>query len=148
MMGRPSSFTPQIGAEICERLAEGVPLAVICREDRMPHVSTVWRWREADKAFAQSIARAREVGFDAIAVECLDIADDDARDWEPLKDSEGNITGIKVDGEHVTRAKLKIETRLKLLAKWDPKRYGDMVKLAGADGGAVVLAMQSDDDRI
>jgi hypothetical protein len=27
--------------------------------------------------------------------------------------------------------KLQIETRLKLLAKWNPKKYGDRVQLAG-----------------
>jgi hypothetical protein len=27
--------------------------------------------------------------------------------------------------------KLQIETRLKLLAKWDPKRYGDKLSLSG-----------------
>jgi len=34
-----------------------------------------------------------------------------------------------IDGEHVSRSKLRIETRLKLLACWDPKRYG--AKAAG-----------------
>ena len=29
--------------------------------------------------------------------------------------------------------KLQIETRLKLLSKWDPKRFGDRVALTGAD---------------
>ena len=29
--------------------------------------------------------------------------------------------------------KLQVETRLKLLAKWDPKRYGEKLALGGAD---------------
>jgi hypothetical protein len=33
--------------------------------------------------------------------------------------------------------KLQIETRLKLLAVWDPKRYGNKVQLGG-DGGAPI----------
>ena len=34
------------------------------------------------------------------------------------------------DSEHVQRSKLRVETRLKLLAKWDPRRYGDRLQLA------------------
>jgi hypothetical protein len=34
----------------------------------------------------------------------------------------------------VQRDKLIIETDLKLLAKWDPKRYGDRLDLGNADG--------------
>ena len=35
--------------------------------------------------------------------------------------------------------RVRIETRLKLLAKWDPKRYGDRLQaeLTGANGGPV-----------
>jgi hypothetical protein len=29
------------------------------------------------------------------------------------------------------RSKLRIETRLKLLAKWNPKKWGDKLELAG-----------------
>jgi hypothetical protein len=34
---------------------------------------------------------------------------------------------------------LRVETRLKLLAKWDPKRYGDKIaqEISGPDGGAI-----------
>lgn len=31
--------------------------------------------------------------------------------------------------EHVQRSKLRIETRLKLLAKWNPKKWGEKVDL-------------------
>ena len=32
---------------------------------------------------------------------------------------------ILVDTDHIQRAKLRIDTRLKLLAKWNPKKWGD-----------------------
>lgn len=32
-----------------------------------------------------------------------------------------------IDTEHIQRSKLRVETRLKLLAKWNPKRYGDRI---------------------
>jgi hypothetical protein len=37
----------------------------------------------------------------------------------------------QLDREHVQRSKLRIETRLKLLAKWNPKKWGDKLELAG-----------------
>lgn len=130
-LGRPSIFTDEIADEIARRLAKGEPLAVICRDDHMPARRTVYLWTEADPDLSARIARAREDGFDAIAAETLEIADDDSRDWEPIRDAEGHVTGVKVDGEHVSRSKLRIETRLKLLAKWDPKRYGDKLAIGG-----------------
>jgi hypothetical protein len=36
------------------------------------------------------------------------------------------------DSEWISRSRLRVETRLKLLAKWDPKRYGDK-SLLGSD---------------
>jgi hypothetical protein len=37
----------------------------------------------------------------------------------------------QLDREHVQRSKLRIETRLKLLAKWNPKKWGDRLQVAG-----------------
>jgi len=128
--GRPTLYTDAVAAEIIKRLSAGEPLAQICRDDHMPAARTISDWKK-DEKFSANFAHAREEGFDAIALQTLEIADDDSRDWEPVRDPEGNITGVKVDGEHVTRSKLRIDTRLKLLAKWDPKRYGDKVALTG-----------------
>lgn len=43
------------------------------------------------------------------------------------------------DKEWMLRSKLRVETRLKLLAKWDPKRYGEKItqEISGPDGGPV-----------
>ena len=68
-----------------------------------------------------SIAHAREAGFDAIAEECLEIAD------ETAFDTVINDNGYRANTEWISRSKLRVETRLKLLAKWDPKRYGEKV---------------------
>lgn len=127
--GRPSKYTPELADEIVRDIAEGVTLSDICRRDHMPDRSTVYDWMRGNDAFSQRFARAREVGFDRIAEEALEIVDDDSRDWEPITNEAGQVVGIKVDGEHVQRSKLRAEMRLKLLAKWDPKRYGDRVDL-------------------
>jgi hypothetical protein len=140
-MGRPSKYTPELWAEIVERVSAGEPLHQVCRDEHMPSASAVYDWTdEREECRPQGIPatlsldfmRARLKGHDAIAAETLVIADDDSRDWEPVKNADGDIIGVKVDGEHVTRSKLRIETRLKLLAKWD-KRYADKVAVGGTD---------------
>lgn len=131
-MGRPSDFTQAIADEICERLSKGEPLAQICRDDHMPTDRTVRNWQAADTAFSSAIACARETGFDAIAVECLEIADDKSGDVKVVGSEENPVEVCNT--EFVQRAKLRIDTRLKLLAKWDPKRYGDRVAVDHAGG--------------
>ena len=138
MAGKPQLDRATLVPAICARLSKGEPLAQICRDDGMPDPSTVWDWCEADKSIAQQITRARNDGFDAIAMHALAIADDSSNDY--MKDPN---TGRRVlDSEHVQRSKLRIHTRMQLLAKWDPKRYGDNVQVrhanAEGDGDASV----------
>jgi hypothetical protein len=82
----------------------------------------------ADSDFAGRIARAREVGADAIAEDILDIVDDSRNDWMEKNDRDGNCIGYQLNGDHVQRSKLRAEMRLKLLAKWQPKKYGDKIQ--------------------
>jgi hypothetical protein len=125
--GQPSKYTPEIIEEICERLSKGEPMAVICRDKHMPAYRTVKDWMdeqsERGEQISAAIARAREEGFDAIALECLTIADDNCNDT--IYTEKGEIP----NKEWILRSKLRVETRLKLLAKWDPKRYGDKLEV-------------------
>lgn len=131
MTGRPSTYTEEVAESICARLSTGEPLAQICRDEGMPGYRTVYDWMSARADFSANIARAREAGFDQIAMDCLNIADDKSGDIKFVghDDDEREVCNT----EFVQRAKLRIETRLKLLAKWDPKRYGDKVALVGGD---------------
>lgn len=136
--GRPSTFTQEAAAEICERLSNGEPLAQICRDDHMPAYRTVSDWRANNEAFSADFARARDDGFDAIATECLEIADDTSGDRK-IVGRDGEEREV-CDTEFVQRSKLRIETRLKLLAKWDPKRYGDKVDVNHGGGVSITIA--------
>lgn len=140
--------TPELEKEIIDRLSQGEPLAAICRDDHMPSDRTVRRWQEEDEDFAAAIARAREDGFDAIAAGCLEIADDGTNDYMEKKRQDGTSVAV-FDAEHVQRSKLRIWTRLQLLAKWDPKRYGEKIQHAGADGdGPIRIVMTPLDEAL
>ena len=124
-MARPHTIatlrTPEIVDDVIARISKGETLAAICRTPGYPATRTFYDWVEGDEELSARFARARKVGFDAIAEEALDIADGDP----------GTTPTGTVDGAEVMNRKLRIETRLKLLAKWDPKRYGDKLELAG-----------------
>lgn len=129
-----SKRTPEIEDRLVEGISDGVPLQQLCREPGMPAWRTVYDWMEGDTNFAARIARAREAGADAIASESLDIVDE-----EPQRGPDG-----KIDQGWVAHQKLRAEHRLKLLAKWSPKKYGDRVENVhtGADGGPVDLNLK------
>lgn len=109
--------------EILRRISDGEPLATICASDkrRFPHPTTWGDWVAKDEGLAIAYARAREVGFDAIAAEGLKIVD--------------NVT------EDPASRRVRADYRLKLLAKWDPKRYGDAVQLKHADADGEKLPL-------
>jgi hypothetical protein len=119
--GRPSSYTAAIGGAICARLAEGESLASVCRDAAMPCYSAVRLWEAENPAFLALSMRARETGCHKMAEDCLEIADDGINDWM----ERGDDKGWELNGEHIQRSRLRIETRMRLLGKWLPKVYGD-----------------------
>lgn len=100
--------TPEVIERLLGGIADGKTLRALCREEGMPNWRTVYDWIEADAELAAQVARARELGFDAIAEDVFDIAD-----------------GTRASSEHVQLSKMRIDTRLKLLACWSPKKYGN-----------------------
>lgn len=117
-MGRPSKYSDELAAAICERLAAGEPLAKICRDDAMPAYSTVNKWIAENKAFSELSARAKRDGTHFLADESLEIAD------EPLPDDDPAV--------EIAHRKLKIDTRMRLIGKWNRNDYGDKT-LLGSD---------------
>lgn len=122
---------------ICGRIAKGEPLAAICRDIGISR-RTVNRWREEDEAIAEQMQDARDDGYDVLAQECIAIANTPVEGEETKYDASGALIERKVC-DMLGHRKLQIETRLKLLAKWDPKRYGDKQQLehTGPGGGPI-----------
>jgi hypothetical protein len=140
-IGRPSKYTPELVAEICERLSKGEPLAVICRSEGMPTDRTVRDWVVKNQDVSSAIAHARESGEDWLAAECLNIADTPLIGVTEKLEKNEETGGFEVtERRHedmLGHRKLQIDTRLKLLAKWNPKKWGDKLQHADADGGKI-----------
>lgn len=130
------SDDPKVIARICELLGKGIPMLQILREEPgMPGPTALYARIDPKSSqyvapTAESIAQARARGYDALAEECLQIANTPLEGQETTTDEKG--TSVK-KGDMLGHRKLQIETRLKLLAKWDPRRYGDKLAVGGAD---------------
>lgn len=125
-----------VAAELCEWLSNGKTMASFCAQDGMPCVASIHAWMDEDENIARSIARARETGHDVIADDCLRIADE-----MPPCDERG-----KSDAGFVAWQKNRVWTRTQLLAKWNPKRYGDKVGVehSGSMGLTINIDLSGD----
>ena len=134
--GRPSKYTPELSREICERLSEGEPLRQICRDAHMPAWRTVYDWMGKSEDLAAAIARARDIGYDKMAEECLEIADNMQMGLKETVhvDAKGNESVSRANEDMLGHRRLQIETRLKLLAKFHPTKYGDKAVKAEEEG--------------
>lgn len=139
--GRPREYSPEVAEELLERLAGGESLESICRDERMPQPPTVRKWamqrtedgEDGAPSFSAEYARARELGYEAIAERILDFGLDDYKGPDGF-----------VDNGEIQRLRLLSDNRKWLLSKMLPKRYGDKVtqEITGEDGGALITRIE------
>jgi len=124
-MGRPSVYTQEIADEICAQLAEGKSLRSICEADRFPTETAVRKWALEDRqGFSSQYARARQIQYERMADEVVDIADSATpEDYNP--------------------ARLRVDARKWILSKVLPKVYGEatLLKHADPDGNALTVTV-------
>jgi hypothetical protein len=113
------TISPELAESIIQWITNGKTLRDWCRLPGHPHWTTVTRHMERDKEFSVRYRQARVAGMDAIAEDTISMVDEYPE----------RIQGDRIDPGWVQWRRIQIEQRLKLLAKWDPKRYGDKVGL-------------------
>lgn len=129
--GQTHTYSQEIADAICRELADGKSLREVCRMDGMPPESTVRLWALDDReGFAAQYARAREIGYYAMADDLLEIADDGRNDW--MERNGDDAPGWQVNGEHLQRSRLRVDTRKWMLSKVLPKVYGERLKHEGS----------------
>jgi len=124
-MARPTIFTPEVAALICENIASTtMSLKKICDNDEnLPCVGTVLKWLREDKeGFLTQYTRAKETQADLLADEMMEIADDTSGD--ELIDEDGKV---RENREFINRSRLRVDTRKWIASKLKPKKYGDRV---------------------
>lgn len=103
-MGRSSSYSEAAAFVVCERIAEGLGLEAICKQEGLPDARSVYRWLAENEEFRQRYARAREEQAETFADQVIEIADTE---------------------EDPNRARVRIDARKWAAAKHAPKKYGD-----------------------
>ncbi len=126
----------KMAKQVLDAMAQGMSCFKACRTVGIP-MQTFTRWAEEDAALAEAYAHARENFIEKIAADLMDISDQDPE-----------IVDGKKDWAAIQKHKLQVDTRKWLLSKLAPKKYGDTLKLAGHDGGAVKLIAQNDDEKL
>lgn len=118
-------YTPELAADIVERISRGENLRAITRDSDVTWVS-FYRWLRNDPQLQADYEEARILGAHAIAHDAL-----------ALLEQQPERVDKRIDPGFVQWQRLKIEGTLKILAKWFPQHYGDKLLHAGHDGGAI-----------
>jgi hypothetical protein len=119
-VGRPTVLDDEMQERVLDGLADGLSLVEICAKPGLPDRRTVQRHIERDADFAARIARARELGADAMDAQVADLI--------------RNVTP-----ESAAADRIKLSALQWRAAKLNPRRYSDKVQaeLSGPGGGAV-----------
>lgn len=147
-IGRPTVMTPETCDKIIERLIMGDTLSAICRDLDMPGRSTViyYKNRAENSAFAARYAQARLDQMDTWGDQSIDIADDGTTDYI-TKIGRNGVEYEAVDQEHIQRSRLRVDTRMRLMAVIAPHTYGERVT-HDHSGEVEVVVKLSDRERM
>lgn len=126
-MARKSKYNRTLAAVICGRMAEGESVRSICRDPKMPAISSVFKWIGEHPEFSEQYTRALISRGDCLAEEMQEIAD------APCADAVA-----------VQRNRLRVETRKWLASKMSPKKYGDKLAIGGAEDLPPIKMMSND----
>ncbi|KKL96204.1 hypothetical protein LCGC14_1846820 [marine sediment metagenome] len=125
---RSTEYDEKIAAEVCNRVAAGEGLRAICKDPGFPCHQIIYQWLAAEPTFMTAYTRAREAQMEVWAEDCTDIADDATNDFMERINKAGTAERVP-DPETVQRSKLRIDTRLRLMAKLNARRFGDKVEV-------------------
>jgi hypothetical protein len=115
---RPSTYTEEEGAALCEWITNGHSLSSWCRSTGRT-AFVVYGWMRVESDFARRYAQAHQDRTDTMADDLLEIADETA--------GTDSIAAVQA-------AKLRIETRKWIAAKLKPAKYGEkqLVETSGS----------------
>jgi len=124
VLGRPTIYTEALATKICDRIASGESVRTICKDDDMPNSSTVHDWVKTNHSFSKQYDEARQKQAANLFDEILEIADDGTNDYVEKEIEKGKVI-VVADGEHISRSRLRVDTRKWYMSKVLPKIYGD-----------------------
>ena len=147
VMGRPTKYRVSVARGICLRLMLGQSLNEICKIKGYPSKTTVFTWLQIKPDFLDQYRRAREVQQETHLDALLEIADDATNDWMERNAKGDDEKAWQLNGEHVNRSKLRIDTRKWIMERLAPKVYGSKLGLdhTSSDGSMTPKGKTLDD---
>jgi hypothetical protein len=131
-------WTDELKQELLDRNAAGETCAQICRDDHMPEPLAVYKLRTADASFALRYAQARDAQLESWEDEIVDISSDGRNDWLEREFKSGRIEKV-LDREHFERSRLRVDAKKWIMAKRNPARYGDAMRIEGDMGPRAII---------
>lgn len=121
-----TTYTPELGAAFCAAMASTTDsIATICKRKGMPSKATVFRWKAEFPDFATMYEAAKLEQLYCGIEECTEIADK-----------------APPTPEGIQKAKLRIDTRLKVAQRLKPKELGEKVDVNHGGQGDNPIASQ------
>jgi len=140
------NMTDELFDEICERMVNGESVRSICQDDHMPAISTLMKILRTNPNRTSQYALAMQMRADAMFEEVLNIADDGSNDFM-LKNAD-DPTSFALNGEHVQRSRLRVDTRKWALGRMNPKKYGEKTFIGGVDDAPIKVQNTIDVSRL
>lgn len=115
--GRRKQYSPELVERLLNALACGRTLVSVCEELGISP-DTVYSWTNRYPDFRKDFARARDFGDEVLEDSVLEIADAEHISEEQIVEKTGNkITIKKRRFDNVNRSRLRVEARLKIVAR-------------------------------
>ncbi len=129
-IGRPTTFTPELGTKICDRIALGESTRNILKDTDMPSSSTFYKWLldKDKKDFSEQYETSCNIRAELMFEELNEIADDSSNDYMKKVGIDGEIQEVP-NKEHVQRSRLRVDTRKWYLSKVLPKKFGEKIDM-------------------
>lgn len=110
--------------KVIRRLQNGESLRVILSDKGTPSRTAFYDWIDEDEKMAERFARASEIGDAVLMEETLEIARTPL--FETIEEV-GTFGDKTITKDNVQRSKLIIETIDKVLARRNPRKYGNKI---------------------
>ena len=141
-----TGYTPALAAAFCEQISQGLSPLSVSRLPGFPSITTVYKWRREYSEFNEAVEIALAIAGDVLAFESLEIADHISDDYKLVVRRDGS-TEMVPDQDTIGRAKIRVDTRLKMAGKLNRKQWGDSKQIDIDATLAVTMLSDEEIDR-
>ncbi len=121
--GRPSGYNDEVADKILDAIMGGKTLEQVSNTEGLPHKATILRWASRYPEFEKLLEEAFMWRTRLRCDEIIDIADNATGDYTPEPGDADTRPALAFRKNNVVRAKLQIDSRFKVMAAENPRRF-------------------------